>query len=316
MKALLGAPFIKIGLLILSLMLPLGILELAIRVSGYDLNRDPNWRFDHQVGWVVDSEAASIDSVQPNGFRHSPTGMRRPPHIRRVLILGDSFALATGVPYVRSFPGLLEMRLNQGGSTSRWQVINLSVDDWGSAQQLIALKAYGLAYEPDAVVLQTFPFNDLCNNSIGLANICSLQDSQWSYLVAEGGKLRARSLNPGFSRIRENLRLWGWFENKIAQASRPRFPPSPPEKGGSSLLVVDDWRRRVESWGFSFFKQNAQHQGLEHPGALYSLMPEADQQPEVPRLGIDTADLLRNGAGTESAGNSTSGTGDPFLRHL
>ncbi len=81
-KTPLGTSFIKTGLLILSLILSLGILELAIRLSGYDLNRDPNWRFDHQLGWVVDSEAAAIDSVQPNGFRHSPAGMRKPPRMQ------------------------------------------------------------------------------------------------------------------------------------------------------------------------------------------------------------------------------------------
>ena len=290
-RRLLGAAFIKIGLLILSLIFALGSLELALRVSGYDLNPDPNWRFDHQVGWVVDSEATAIDSVQPNGFRHSPAGQRRPPQVRRVLILGDSFALATGVPYARSFPGLLEKRLNQTQGTNRWQVINLSVDDWGSAQQFIALPTYGLAYEPAVVVLQTFPFNDLCNNSIGLAGTYSLQDNHRPYLVAEGGKLRARELNPWLSRIRKHLRSFGWIENRIAQASLSGFPRSPPDKGEASVLSADDRKRRLESWGFSFFQQNARRQGLEHPGTFYALMPQACQQPEV-RQGWESTQLI------------------------
>ncbi len=285
------APCIKIAILILSLMFTLGILELAMRLSEYDINRDPNWRFDHQVGWVVDSDAAVIDSVQPTGFRHSPAGLRKPADVRRLLILGDSFALATGVPYARSFPGLLERRLNRGQSSCRWQVINLSVDDWGSAQQFIALKEYGLGYEPDVVVLQTFPFNDLCNNSIGLADTCSLQDSQRPYLVAEGGRLRARVLSPGLSRIRKTLRLWGWIENQIAQGPRWEFSPPRPDTGESSLRSEQDWRRRLESWGFSFFKENARRQGLEHPGAFYALMPETDQQSKV-RQGWESTQLI------------------------
>ena len=218
---------IRIALLTLSLVLTLGILELVLRLFQYDLNPHPNWRFDPQVGWVVDSNTSGIDSVQATGFRHAPVDGDKPPHVRRVLILGDSFGLATSVPYSRSFPGILESRLNRCQPAARWQVINLSVDDWGSAQQCIALKQYGLGYEPDLVILQTFPFNDFCNNSIGLANTCSLQDSQRPYLVAERPSLKSRTLKPFLSRMRW-LRLCGWAENRITQASVPEFPPPPP----------------------------------------------------------------------------------------
>ena len=281
---------VRMALATLSLLLTLSVLELALRLFQYDLNPHPTWRFNPQVGWVVDSDTSDIDSVQATGFRHSPMHASKPLHVRRVLILGDSFALATRLPYSRSFPGILESRLNRNRPPGRWQVLNLSVDDWGSAQQYIALKQYGLGYEPDLVVLQTFPFNDFCNNSIGLAHTCSLQDSQRPYRVAEGYSLKTRTLRP-FLSCMQWLRLFSWTQNQIAQASVPEFPPPPAETDVSSLRSEEDWKKQLDSWGFAFFKENAVRQGLEHPGSLYSLMPEAQGQPRV-RQGWESTKLI------------------------
>ena len=78
---------VRMALATLSLLLTLSVLELALRLFQYDLNPHPTWRFNPQVGWVVDSDTSDIDSVQATGFRHSPMHASKPLHVRRVLIL-------------------------------------------------------------------------------------------------------------------------------------------------------------------------------------------------------------------------------------
>ncbi len=76
----------------------------------------------------------------------------KPPGVKRIVVLGDSFGMGYGVNLEDSFTHLLgiqmEAHLNQ-----TVEIINLSVSGFGTAEELLALKHRGLKYAPDYVLL-------------------------------------------------------------------------------------------------------------------------------------------------------------------
>ena len=259
----------RVILSLAAIILTLGLLELGFRIIGYDLNRSPNWRHSTQYGWTIDPHAKNMDNVNPAGFRYTPVDSAKPPATKRILILGDSFAQAGGIPYAGSFPGLLERWLNSGEGGIRWQVINLGVGDWGTAQELITLQKHGLAYRPDVVVIQTFPMNDLANNAIGLASTASLQDHHRPYFTINDGALQPACLNPWRTRLRNLSLLFGFCENVFIPHGK-LLPDQDPED-----------RVAIMKQKGEFFMENARLKGLEFPGWVYSMMPEAHQPAPV-----------------------------------
>ncbi len=257
----------KLALLLSSLLIALLLAEVGLRLSGYDINSHPHWKFHPRLGWVVDPQKSGLDSVQPSGFRHSALTVPKPQGVRRLLVLGDSFGLGTAFAYAQTFPGLLQERLSQTSGHS-WQVVNLSVDDWGSAQQLIALQEFGLAHEPDVVVLQAFPFNDLCNNERLLAFTCSLQDLHRPYFVLDKGQLELTRLHPWRNALTSRLRLFGLLENSLDR-----------RQGGPELEGIENPDQVMRS----FFQENARRQGFEYEGAVYAVVPHELQPPRIRR---------------------------------
>jgi hypothetical protein len=253
----------KVGLVVCSLTVSLLVVEVALRLLNYDPNTHPFWSYHSRLGWVI-MEDVHFDRVNSTGFRHTSVKAIKPVETKRVVILGDSFSLATSLDYSRTFPGVLERLLADLG---RWEVIALAVDDWGWAQQLIALEDYGLAYDPDVVVSQLFPLNDFCNNCQATANTCSMQDQQRPYFVVRNGSLELTSLHPWRKMFRDRSRLAALVEN----------------------LLDDPWAKARRIAGdsseqpdlSSFFEHNARKNGLRYPDAIQSLLPPRYQQQEL-----------------------------------
>ena len=240
-----------------------------MRWVGHDLNRAPEWRFDRDVGWTIDPDFRGIGDVSLGGFRHKPLSPQKGKGIRRVLVLGDSFTTAINLPYSQTYPALLEGFLNESESRPDWEVVSLAVNDWGNAQQLIALGKWGLNYQPDVVVVQSFPFNDFCNNSKVLAYTCSLQDTHRPYYTLVNGRLERSYLNSWRSALRNRSLLFGFLEDVLD----PRMGVLPAaDRGPEGDLDLD--RRR-------FFRANSRRAGLDYEGAAYALIPEAYQPPVI-----------------------------------
>jgi hypothetical protein len=256
-------PVKKVGLLIFSLVLALTGVEVALRVLNYDPNTHPFWRYHADLGWVI-REKAHFDSVNSNGFRHSPVDLTKPPGTKRVLVLGDSFSLATSFEYAKTFPGRLERLLSEN---DRWEVVAMAVDDWGWAQQLIALERYGLAYDPDFVVSQLFPLNDFCNICLATANTCSMQDQQRPYFVLRGHRLQLTWLHPWRKALRDRFQLAAFAENLLDNPWK------------QARNIAGDQSEHPELSGF--FEHNARKNGLRYPDAIQALLPPGHQQQEL-----------------------------------
>jgi len=81
----------------------------------------------------------------------------------RILLLGDSFMEALQVPFVESFPKLLETRL-QHSMPQVVEVINSAVSGWATDDQLAYLTRYGVKYKPDLILVAMTIHNDLQEN--------------------------------------------------------------------------------------------------------------------------------------------------------
>ena len=267
-----------------SIVFTLGVCEIAVRIGGVDPNTNRKMRFDPTLGWTLDPKWEAIDHIRPDGFRYTqPTGPDG--ESRRLIILGDSFAVGGQLPFQETFAGLLTTWLgDDAGASDRvaddgWEVVNLAVSGWGTGQQLIALRERGLEPRPDAVVLVVFPFNDLCNNNIEQAFTCSILDFHRPYFVLEQGNLKETSLYPARARLRRHWRLFA-----LAEVGLRWGFPAPRETRDMKREERSRLRREV-------LNQRTRRVGLEFDSNLHSLLPEPDQ-PQVIRAGWKTTKRL------------------------
>jgi hypothetical protein len=108
--------------------------------------------------------------INSHGLRGSETSYEKLPNTFRILNLGDSVAMGWGVREEDIYGRRLEQLLNeQGGADRRYEVINAGVPGWNLENALAYLRAEGLKYEPDLVLLDLTIFNDIYGQSALLA---------------------------------------------------------------------------------------------------------------------------------------------------
>ena len=280
----------KLSLSACSIALTLLFLECAVRMAGYDPNESKLKRFDSMLGWTIDPAGTDLDNVNGRGFRFGEINAPKSEKTRRILLLGDSFSQGIGLPYGATYAGFLEHHLNAVDTEHEWELINLSVGGWGTAQELLALRELGLDYEPDVIILQSFPYNDLCNNTLELAYTCATDDIHRPYMVLHGDKLRLRYVNR-LTFLRRS-RLFALIENRWAV------------KYGifSRLGTAEDAEKRQ-----AFLEDRSKRAGLDHPGAFYGLVTE-EHQPAVVREGWRVTERL-----LEEVAETAADSGIPLI---
>ena len=99
-------------------------------------------------------------ALNADGFRDRDYAKPKPPGVRRIVGIGDSFMFGWGLPDGKDYLSVLEQRLAQEVPDVRWEVLNMAVPGYNTAMEVETLKARGLAYEPDVVVVG-FVWNDI-----------------------------------------------------------------------------------------------------------------------------------------------------------
>jgi hypothetical protein len=215
------------------------LFELTVKVLGIDYNLSPNWKYHPVLGWSQVPGAAYDFTLHGRrthvafnslGFRDVEHARAKPPGVKRVVVIGDSFCESVQVNLEETFFKLLEARLNAAGG-ERWEVINLGVGDFGSAQEWIALDRYGFDYAPDVVVQEIFPLNDICNNTIELRDMCTSPNDRYRpYFVergrgggGDGGGLALTQAQPVREFLRRHSAAYGVVEHAVL-ARRPFDP--------------------------------------------------------------------------------------------
>jgi len=93
----------------------------------------------------------------------------KPPGVKRIVVLGDSFGMGYGVDLQDTFTSQMARSLEKNGI--KCEVVNLSVSGHGNAEHLVALKEEGLRYEPDLVLVawnSSDPDDNIRANLFGL----------------------------------------------------------------------------------------------------------------------------------------------------
>ena len=129
---------------------------------------------DPLVGWRPRSgfrEQRRNPAGKPFTLRVNAMGMRGgeigdlPSGQRRILVLGDSFTMATDFSEEETFVGQMS-RILQESASPRVEIINGGVDGYGTSNELNYYHYYGRAVNPDIVMLCFYVGNDLRDNMI------------------------------------------------------------------------------------------------------------------------------------------------------
>lgn len=152
-----------------------GLVEGAARVyadrvqGGPGTSKDPLIRFDPMLGWskprgargVVERPEYRVESaINGLGLRGPERAYAKPPGVRRVLLLGDSFVDGYTVDEDQTVRAVLERLLAPDGAV---EVLNGGTHGYSTDQELLFFEAEGRRYAPDEVVL-LFYYNDLHGN--------------------------------------------------------------------------------------------------------------------------------------------------------
>jgi hypothetical protein len=140
---------------------PIYLEQLGEEQSGH------RYMYDSKLGWVnvpgfTGTTYGKELSINAKGLRDRDYDYAKPDGVKRILVLGDSFAWGFGVADDEVFTEVLERDLRLQGPS--WEVLNAAVSGWGTDQEYLFLRDEGLLYEPDIVVLAFFSGNDFHNN--------------------------------------------------------------------------------------------------------------------------------------------------------
>ena len=99
-------------------------------------------------------------STNQFGMRSPELSLEKPPHTKRIAVLGDSYAFGWGVEDEKVFSRVMEERLNRGAPTGeRVEVLNFGVPGYATFQEVGQFLATGVSFRPDAVLVY-FIHND------------------------------------------------------------------------------------------------------------------------------------------------------------
>lgn len=160
---------LRVVLLATSLLFSLAFGELAVRiVAPQDLSIWDNTR----DGLTVHRVHADVylptyhQQIRTNGLgmRDAERSLEKADGSTRVLLFGDSFLEALQVPFEKSLPFLLEEQLDR--EVPGLETVNLAVSGWGTDDELTYLERYGLALQPDGILMVMTLHNDLNDNAL------------------------------------------------------------------------------------------------------------------------------------------------------
>jgi hypothetical protein len=278
--------------------------------------------YSERYGWTprpgfVGRFRGRLTSINARGYRGPAYDAAPRPGRRRVLVLGDSIAFGYGVADDETFARRLDAR------RAEVEVVNLAVEGYGTAQQLLKLEHEGLGHRPHVVLLNVCVENDALDNW----RASYLYDASFRqpFFTYERGRLvlhdRHLALGP-WERARLALRT----HSRLLGLLRPPPPLAPPDGAGARWRqakdeVLRDPRRALE---LTFRLIRAAERRTREAGAEFrvvlhpnkraltgraSLLPaylEAPLLDGIPRLdlaahyrmrGLAPADLFLDGSG-------------------
>ncbi len=202
----------------------LGALELGFRVldlRGYHKPRTRDWehalipdaqrlpdvgiqfapnttfelKYDSNPRGYFDETGGLRYRINGYGFRGPDYPLEKPRGVRRIVLIGDSFAFGEGVRFEQTLGERLEHRLNEREGTAPVEVLNLGVGGANTLSELSYLRHRGMALGPD-LILWLYVLNDAGAAGLDLwENFTKQYEKRWirgsflaSYLYARVGR--------------------------------------------------------------------------------------------------------------------------------
>lgn len=154
--------------LLLAILLAEGLVRLLaiapdvafLDVAGYRLSDDPAIGYEPVPGYRGGSGPRPFPGPRNSlGYRDREHEVAKPAGVFRVVVLGDSIAAGLTVErFEDTFPAILEWLLRAEGLPV--EVINLAVNGYNTMQEVATLRARGLQFDPDLVLL-AYCLNDI-----------------------------------------------------------------------------------------------------------------------------------------------------------
>ena len=163
----------------------LGLAEAATRLFGlapglprqYAENvTDPHLPFKRRPNSVLRGRSRSGEfefEYRHNslGFRDVERSLAKPPDTYRIVALGDSFTYGAGADFEETYVSQLQQLLeDESIAGKRVELINLGLPRYFPAAERLVLEHYGLAFEPDLVLVAFLP-NDVLDTYLGLEQL-------------------------------------------------------------------------------------------------------------------------------------------------
>lgn len=187
----------EILLLILSVTFFLGVAEAAARLLGLGTPRSTGYA-------PVNTNRRAMRPQNSRAYRDLERSLAKPPAMRRVLSLGDSFAWGASVEFEDAYPQRLERALTRRRKEA-WEVVNLALPGLNTVDQAAQLEQEALAYHPD-VVLLGYVLNDSEDSAAAEAR----RAVDWAQAKSpRGGVLEHSAL---FRMVQ--TRIWATTENR------------------------------------------------------------------------------------------------------
>ncbi len=168
------------------------------------------WELKRNFKVIIDGKAVSTNK---NGYR---TGniFSRDPNKTRIVVLGDSISFGYGVGDNETFAYLLEQKDRD------LEVVNLSVQGYGTDQELLVLLNDGLSFQPDIVLLTFCLENDFIDNvnskfiydQIHLKPYFTVSNDN---LILHDGHLRIGSTKKILLWLNDESILFNWLLNRF-----------------------------------------------------------------------------------------------------
>ena len=140
---------------------PTYLFEPNHQVNGHKYIHDSALGWRNIPNWQSTTFGQKL-TINSKGLRDREYPYKKPAEVRRILVLGDSYAWGYGVADNEVFTEVIEDDLQK--NNSRWEVLNAGVSGWGTDQEYLFLINEGFKYSPDIVVLAFFIVNDPANN--------------------------------------------------------------------------------------------------------------------------------------------------------
>ncbi len=192
--------------------------------------------------WLPEPSDEFHNRIRLNNFGLHDTdlSLTKPNGVYRVLVVGDSFAQGWQVPLEQGFPYLMEQQLSHDSGV-QVEVVNLSVDAYGTDSELLLYSILGWRFQPDLVLLAIYVGNDVQDNEMDLETRRYGYRLQRPFFTLADGELHLHN-SPRYSPgLFEDSPAYLWLAGAQSQQGDlpPENPPAAPQVVSESPYTLE-----------------------------------------------------------------------------